>query len=103
MERSTSRSLLNLPYEIRLKIYTFSGLVRPCPIDLAWIPFGLTVGTGPNRNQPKPYECYWRLRNRGITRFGKINQEGRECFCPSIPVQLLSVSRAVNADVVPIL
>jgi len=92
-------SFLNLPYEIRLKIYKFSGLVRPCPIDLAWKPFGRT---GPSQNRPSSYECYWRLRKRGITRFGKVNQEGRECFCPSLPVQLLSVSRAVNEDVVPI-
>jgi hypothetical protein len=91
-------SFLNLPHDIRHRVYVLAGLVRSCPIDL-------------NREgevKPDPDEEMWTLRHlrrgchdphaRFLGRSDKWNEDDIDCVCRPLPIQLLYVSRAISKE-----
>jgi len=88
-------SFLDLPIEARLKVYSYAGLIRHCPIDLA-APRRSTLlldnsMTGPYGNFI-PHNCW--LFDEGHDRFegGNSHRHPLNCFCPDLPTALLLVS-----------
>lgn len=99
-----SFALLLLPITIRIKIYSYCGLIRSCPIDLnvesvpqRWSAHDLTTRY---IGRLKVHHCqYSEMRSTtGSTEFDNDLPSGLECFCPSLPYQLLRVSRAMHLE-----
>ena len=94
-------TLLSLPIKVRLKIYRFCGLIRPCPIDL---------NIEPIRQQWSAHDlatrssichmvhlCQYQMMRSTVSQaFDPELPPGLECFCPSIPHQLLRVCKAIH-------
>ncbi|KAI1245461.1 hypothetical protein MGN70_012351 [Eutypa lata] len=106
---SCGASFLDLPYQIRYRIYLLSGLVRFCPINLnqegprAHAQRHLV--RNPNEvsddDMDTEYVCFFESR-----RFmGKCYEDDcvPGCKCPPLPSALLYVSRAVSEEVLRIL
>ena len=100
--------LFRLPLQVRIEIYRLCGLIRQCPVDLnfesvrqRWI--AIERATSSQLPLPGGHLCRFpqTWRTGTITNFNM--PEGLECFCPSIPIQLLLVSRAFHNEVEPIL
>jgi len=97
---SSALSFLDLPYNVRLKIYGYSGLIRPCPIEL----------NIPDGDDPKLYgdsweevninwECLYIIHKRGCDRGrGSGGPNHPDCSCSKLPTQLLYVSRGFYED-----
>lgn len=101
---SKSFTLLLLPINIRIKIYSYCGLIRPCPIDLniesvrqRWSAHDLATRL---MSCLKVHHCqYLEMRlTIGKIEFDSGLPSGLECFCPSLPHQLLRVSRAMHLE-----
>lgn len=110
------RSFSSLPYAVRRRIYTFAGLVRFCPINLNtesankaryaakscewlrnWADFD-----GDVFDAAASYKCDYRAKQCD----GNVcypDEDGLDCMCPSIPIALLSVSRAIHDEATTIL
>lgn len=113
MRRNTS--FADLPQFIRLKVYHFCGIVRPCPVDLGTegrqlkrrreleakrIQQGWTAA---HREEELEESCLYRIRARGDTPHDNIVRSASDCKCPPLPTQLLYVSRLVHAEIVPLI
>ena len=94
--------LLLLPMKIRIKIYSYCGLIRYCPIDLniesirqRWAADDMDT-----RRTPDSHHCqYSRIRSAtGRFELEAHLPSGLECFCPSLPQQLLRVSRGMHLE-----
>ena len=83
-------TFLDLPSEVRLKIYMFSGVVRPCPIDLTPL---MTIIPTPHQTGRAEDICYYRQAQRGMVTID------HDCVCPSLPTKLLLVSRCIYDEV----
>ena len=107
-------SFADLPESVRLKIYHFCGIVRPCPIDLRAegrqlkrrreletkrIQQGWTAA---HREEELEDSCLYRIRARGETPHDNIVRSASDCKCPPLPTQLLYVSRFVHDEIVPL-
>ena len=92
----TGHSFLDLPYEIRRRIYLLAGLVRFCPIDLnhEGIPRDdyrrgyLPIGPHRNFNSRGTRLCVYRSK-RFWGFIPHLDEEGVECICAPIPYRLL--------------
>ena len=100
---SKSLTLLLLPDNVRMKIYLYCGLIRPCPIDFHLEPmrrrlFCQDLATRYTR-WTKGHRCeYPGIRSIISRRFDSFPPAQLECFCPSIPCQLLRVSREMHLE-----
>lgn len=90
------KSFLELPYNVRHRIYTLAGLVRFCPIDLnreglrnVW------------HSSPQQSLCFYYCRRFHGRFYG--SESVTICDCPRLPCSLLFVSRAISCEVVSIL
>lgn len=97
----TCPSFLDLPFQARLNIYAYSGLLRPCPIDI-----GSTVAVSPDGSPSEP-RCWLYPDSDSVRRFhGRSNHNGfihgLGCVCPGIPTALLRVSRAIYAEAISV-
>jgi hypothetical protein len=90
---SRSISFLDLPLLVRLKIYSYSGWLRPCPIELVPVE---TQPVAPGSYPAEQPDCLYRQRKAGHERSRNSSQP--DCICPKLPTQLLFVSRAIHAD-----
>jgi len=92
-------SFLDLHHDIRLKIYGYSGLIRPCPIEL----------NVPDGYNPQIYgrsgevnlcfeECLYVIRKHGRDRGLVSGLNYPDCLCSKLPTQLLCVSRGFYKD-----
>ena len=103
-----SHLFFRLPLQVRIEIYRLSGLFRQCPIDLNFenVRQRLIAMERAISSQPPPpggHRCRFpQTRKTGTTTSFEL-PGGLECFCPSIPVQLLLVSQAFDDEVEPIL
>ena len=98
----SSPLFFQLPLSVRIEIYRLCGLIRQCPIDLnfenvrqRWI--GIDRATT-SRSLLPPGRRFPQTWKTGTTTSFSM-PEGLNCFCPSIPIQLLLVSRAFHDDV----
>lgn len=99
-----SFTLLLLPIRIRIKIYHYCGLIRPCPIDLNIEPIRQRWSAHDLATRQitclKVHHCqYLEMRlTTGMKTFDSHLPPGLDCFCPSIPHELLRVSRAMHLE-----
>ena len=103
-------SFTDLPRKIRIRIYTLSGLVRFCPIDLnkegdrqkARLRVPRVRSQLADRGFPldTTWHCHYVRRKRGG---GPPSKRGLECFCPALPLHLLFLCRSIHNEIVPIL
>lgn len=102
----TSRlSFLDLPYDVRHRVYVLANLVRYCAIDLNSDPAikeknrtgYLGRSDQEDYNDVGAFKCF--TRNKVVWDSG----EARECGCRPLPYRLLYVSRAVSEEVSSIL
>ena len=99
MAKKKSVSLLDLPSSVRHKIYRFTGITRPCSIDIG--SEGLRhryVASDPEKfcwYYPRPKENPWNFNEH---RAGECT-----CFCEPIPLQLLACRRRIRDELIPIL
>lgn len=98
--------LSRIPIHVRIEIYRLCGLIRQCPIDLNFENFRqrcIDRAASTRFNRPLRRRCkFLQTRKTGMSS-GNNLPEGLECFCPSVPHQLLLVSRATYAEVESIL
>ena len=99
--------LFRLPIQIRVEIYKLCGLIRQCPIDLnfengrqRWITF--TRSNTRRGFSSRAYRCKFLQTPKTGMSSGNL-PGGLECFCPTVPHQLLLVSRATHDEVESIL
>jgi len=85
-------TFLDLPFEARVDIYTFSGLVRPCPIDLT---FRREPTPPPHQVDRVEDNCYYELTQRGSMIYSTYRYK---CVCPELPTALLLISTAVRKE-----
>ncbi|KAL1902388.1 hypothetical protein Sste5346_001368 [Sporothrix stenoceras] len=98
--RTPSVSFLDLPYNVRHRIYTLVDLVRFCPININQE--GLraeALRTGAKKRTG--YSCFYTARRFLGRDFG--NETVPSCECPALPVALLYVSRSISDEVCHIL
>ena len=103
-------SFLDLPVEIRERIYTFAGLVRFCPISLndegsrkAYQKLSHTyrdenpLATYASASDTRGTQCdYYKM--------GKyLNTTKTECVCPHLPTQLFIVCRMIHLEAMKVL
>ena len=111
MYRSMSGSrptLLSLPINVRVKIYRYCGLIRPCPIDLnieairqQWSAQDLATRRS---SCLKVHHCQYQMMRSTVSQtFDPDLPPGLECFCPSLPHQLLRVSKAMHREIETVL
>ena len=111
MYRSMSGSrptLLSLPVKVRVKIYRYCGLIRPCPIDLSveairqqWSAHDLATRKS---RCLKVHHCQYQMMRSTVSQtFDPDLPPGLECFCPSLPHQLLRVSKAIHWEIETVL
>ena len=94
-----SMSFLDLPPNVRARVFHFANLTREWPIDLSFE--GLTWNAR-QRSSGYTQDCHFHARKiRGIST--NINNDAAVCSCPKLPVSLLRVSRQIHAEVIPIL
>ena len=101
--RVASRSFPDLPRAVRLQIYTLSGLIRPCPIDLInesqRLRRGQVMGDACSLlgNQ---YSCTYleHRKNPVIWRHLHYNHDRPICFGPRIPLQLLLTCKEIYLE-----
>ena len=94
-------TLLSLPISARVKIYNHCGLIRPCPIDLnieairqQWSAQDLATRRS---TCLKVHHCQYQMMRSTVSQtFDSDLPPGLECFCPSLPHQLLRVSKAMH-------
>ena len=95
-------TLLLLPIDVRVKIYKYCGLIRLCPIDLnikairqQWSAHDLATRKS---TCFMVHHCQYQmmLATTGMKTFDSDLPPGLECFCPSLPHQLLRVSKAIH-------
>ena len=103
MSSSTS-PLLDLPISVRLCIYLFSGLVRPCPISLCTE--GKMISPRKNlilvgQSRRRPYQCIYKMKGSGERR--RHSKKDIDCYCLELPVALLRVCRAICLETLPLL
>lgn len=99
--------LYRLPIQVRTEIYRLCGLIRQCPIDMnfekvrrRWIAIDRASST--TSIDPRSHRCrFQQTSNSGIP--SNTLREGLQCFCPSVPIQLLLISRATHDEVESIL
>lgn len=91
-------SFLDLPYDIRHRVYVRAGLVRSCPIDLN------REGEGKSNSDDQMFalqdsrgRCY-SSNQRFLSRSSKWNEDDIDCVCQPLPIQLLYVSRAISKE-----
>ena len=96
---SSSMSFLDLPHNVKLKIYSYSGLTRPCPIELMSL-----MGTIPRFTVARwKKECPYVTRKHGDDRRRVMGHNYPDCLCPRLPTQLLFVSCGFYKDSFPVL
>lgn len=90
-----------LPIHIRIKIHRLCGLIRLCPIDLnfenvrqRWI----SIHRARQSIIPRSHRCRFPRRHAPGLNFDTNLPEGLDCFCPPIPLQLLSVCQAFHDE-----
>ena len=102
-------SFLDLPVNVRRRVYILAGLVRFCPIDLNL--------EGANRRDYRneirrwthcdpdiPYSIFCQYGRRRFFSDDKIgNGENFNCVCPLLPYKLLRVSHDISEEVSAIL
>ena len=105
--------LLLLPIHVRKQIYLYCGLIRPCPIDLniesvrkRWA--ADDRATRDLSTYYRKHHCQYDLMRRttyydGTIAFDTDLPPGLECFCPSLPHQLLRVCRAMHVEIETVL
>ena len=90
-------SFLDLPYNIRHRVYVLAGLLRSCPIDLN------REGEGrahPDEEMPTLQNSRGRCYNPSERfRSYKWDEDDIDCVCRPLPIQLLYVSRAISKEV----
>ncbi|KAH8593920.1 hypothetical protein B0O99DRAFT_626434 [Bisporella sp. PMI_857] len=91
-------SFLDLPLNVRHRIYAFSVLIRSCPIELSR-PHGYNR---PARASAYGFtstqrQCLYTWRKSGGDM--SLEMDRPDCVCPKLPLQLLLVSRAVYQEV----
>lgn len=103
----SSPGLLRLPVLIRIDIYKLCGLVRPCPIDLnveavrqQWSATDLATR---EINSFAIHQCHYVMMHSTHKFFDPGLPPGLECFCPSLPHQLLLVCRMMHLEVETVL
>ena len=95
-------TLLSLPINVRLRIYKYCWLIRPCPIDLniEAIRQQRSAHDLETRKSSclKVHYCQYQMMRStaGLRTFDSDLPPGLECFCPSLPHQLLRVSKAMH-------
>lgn len=101
-------TLLSLPIKVRLKIYRYCGLIRPCPIDLnieairqQWSAHDLakrdSIGL-------MVHHCQYQMMRSTVSQaFDPDLPPGLECFCPPLPHQLLRVCKAIHWEIETVL
>lgn len=97
---SCTSSFLDLPHQIRRRIYLLVGLVRFCPINLNQEGPRARYYLGKG-DQVSDYACFFESR-----RFmgGLYERDCRPaCHCPPLPSSLLCTSRAISEEVSHIL
>ena len=92
-----SKSILDLPYDVRRRIYILAGLVRFCPINLNQE--GLRKSN--LALQAEDSSCFYYARRFLGKWYGWDHVVS--CRCDPLPVSLLFVSHAVNEEVLSIL
>lgn len=93
-------SFLDLPYQIRRRIYLLIGLVRFCPINFNQE--GLRARHYLRKgNQSSDYACFFESRKF----MGKLYERDCRpaCHCPPLPFSLLYISHAISEEVSHIL
>ena len=102
-------TLLSLPINVRVKIYKYCGLIRPCPIDLNFeaIRQQCSAHDLATRRSSciKVHYCQYQTMRAtaGMKTFDSGLPPGLECFCPSLPHQLLRVSKAMHWEIETVL
>ena len=107
-------NFMDLPLKVRVKIYTMSGLVRLCPIDIIHEDKATPTKT-PNSNPvtsssprvpnyiplpyPYPPETFRSTYRRNDRGFNMENADSR-LLCTPLPTQLFYVSKAFYSDTV---
>ncbi|KAI0382528.1 hypothetical protein F5Y04DRAFT_252861 [Hypomontagnella monticulosa] len=93
---SCTLSFLDLPYQIRCRIYFLAGLVRFCPIDFNQ--------EGPRaryylseENQSSDYACFFKSR-KFMGHLYELDCRPA-CRCPPLPFSLLCISRTISKEV----
>ncbi|KAL9116858.1 MAG: hypothetical protein Q9187_006610 [Circinaria calcarea] len=96
-----SLSFLDLPQNVRARVFHFTDLTRECPIDLTFEKVRLRLLRVQSDVEPPPRICQfhaWKIRGTSTKYKYKA-----ECYCPKLPVRLLRVSHLIYAEVIPIL
>ena len=102
-------SFLDLPYNVRHRVYVLVGLVRSCSIDLNSDPAvknedRLGCFNHPERidyNDVGAFKCFNRNKVFREAKGGKM--AAVDCWCKPLPYRLLYVSRVISAEVLSIL
>lgn len=99
-----SKSLLDLPREVRMRIYKYCGATRACPINLGGEGRrAKIVHSLPElRRNPVP-DCYHPLQRPSHRVVVTDPGEEVECFCDLVPLQLLLCCRTIYLEVAGLL
>ena len=103
---ATSKSFLDLPQDLRVRTYNLSGLVRACPIDLLKErKRKSTISSIPEllKATYQVYDCRFSAYGPPETFVIAGQLRDFECYCETLPLQLLFLCRAIHYEVVPIL
>lgn len=93
-------SFLDLPQNIRARVFGFTDLIRECPIDLSHENVMWRVRRSPSCVR-RPQDCqFHRWKPLGTWMNGS---NMTVCYCPNLPVSLLRVSRQIHAEAIAIL
>ncbi|KAL1848259.1 hypothetical protein Plec18167_006257 [Paecilomyces lecythidis] len=84
------KTFLDLPESIRVRIYEYSGLIRSCPVDMAY-----EKDRPKNRNNPA---CLTDSDRREMVGNWNTTFGARVCDHPPLPLNIFLVSRAVYRD-----
>lgn len=93
LEMNTSSPLLDLPLNIRAKIYSLAGLIRDCPIELTQ-PYA-EPDTFSGRGL-RMRGCLYTYRKAGGD-YG-LDAWQQDCVCPRLPTQLLLLRRSIHRE-----
>ena len=93
---------LKLPPQIRLQIYSFSGLIRSCPITIrpGDESSGLRRDALAQRDPLKTIYCVYKMKGRGRVSY-PTEKTGFDCFCPTLSLALLCICRTVYHEALP--
>ena len=90
----TRNPFLDLPPDIRGRIYFHAGLSRPCPVTICW-----KDSERPVRQDFDTDYCIYRMKCRGRLIPTNTRQEF-DCFCPFFPLALLRVCRTIYHEAI---